>query len=324
MRIYDCVVIDMKTGETVYEESYEYDGPLMLCGGGGTDIEAATPSPTEERLNQMTISNLEQQRAYQAAMEPYWLQSMQMKKVYPTASPEDMARVAQLEQEIAAYDASPTGYRVANQAAQRARLAEKAALDKKYTPTYEMMPEDEYYAGLTDLEKQSYDISKLQGERQIKALKGELDVDPALEQNIADEYKQLQETMMQRLGTGWETSTPGIQALDEFNKRAQLLRSEQRKGEMTTGAAAYLNTMGYLDTAGNNKIQLYSNYANSPLAANGAISQAYQPYQFYAGLNQQANMANAQNSAQRNSALMGAIGSAVGLGGGLAAGKFIK
>lgn len=35
MKIYNEIRIDIETGETLYEDSYEYDGPVALCGGGG-------------------------------------------------------------------------------------------------------------------------------------------------------------------------------------------------------------------------------------------------------------------------------------------------
>ena len=43
MKIYNEVVIDMNTGETVYEDSFEYDGPMAMCGGdpGNDDDYAA-------------------------------------------------------------------------------------------------------------------------------------------------------------------------------------------------------------------------------------------------------------------------------------------
>jgi len=34
MKIYTKVVFDMETLETLSEESFEYSGPLALCGGG--------------------------------------------------------------------------------------------------------------------------------------------------------------------------------------------------------------------------------------------------------------------------------------------------
>lgn len=35
MKIYDRVVIDMETLEVIEEDSFEYEGPVALCGGGG-------------------------------------------------------------------------------------------------------------------------------------------------------------------------------------------------------------------------------------------------------------------------------------------------
>jgi len=34
MKVYTKVVISMSTGKTLYEESYDYEGPVALCGGG--------------------------------------------------------------------------------------------------------------------------------------------------------------------------------------------------------------------------------------------------------------------------------------------------
>lgn len=49
MRIYTKVVIDMKTGETLEEESFEYSGPVALCGGGG-DAPSGAPDFYYEHL----------------------------------------------------------------------------------------------------------------------------------------------------------------------------------------------------------------------------------------------------------------------------------
>ncbi|MFA7256044.1 MAG: hypothetical protein WC047_00515 [Kiritimatiellales bacterium] len=35
MKVYNSVTIDMSTGETISEDSYEYHGDVALCGGGG-------------------------------------------------------------------------------------------------------------------------------------------------------------------------------------------------------------------------------------------------------------------------------------------------
>jgi len=40
MKVYEKVVISMETGETVYEESYEYNGGVSECKGGGSGYDA--------------------------------------------------------------------------------------------------------------------------------------------------------------------------------------------------------------------------------------------------------------------------------------------
>lgn len=34
MKIYECIVMDIFTGEILYEKSYEYKGQIALCKGG--------------------------------------------------------------------------------------------------------------------------------------------------------------------------------------------------------------------------------------------------------------------------------------------------
>lgn len=72
-------------------------------------------------------------------------------------------------------------------------------------------------------------------DRYQKALKGELPVDPTLERALTENKKTLQESMLKKLGPGWETSTSGLQALAEYDKRAEELRSAARQGTITEG-----------------------------------------------------------------------------------------
>mgnify|MGYP001618261855 CR=1 FL=1 len=37
MKIYNKVIIDVETGKTIYEDSFEYGGVVAKCGGGGGD-----------------------------------------------------------------------------------------------------------------------------------------------------------------------------------------------------------------------------------------------------------------------------------------------
>lgn len=80
---------------------------------------------------------------------------------------------------------------------------------------------------------QENEITRLLGERSLQALRGELPLDPALERSLAQGEEELRNTLASQLGTGYETSTPGIQALDEFRTSAEILRAGARTGQLT-------------------------------------------------------------------------------------------
>lgn len=69
--------------------------------------------------------------------------------------------------------------------------------------------------------------------RSLAALKGELPVDPALEREISTQERTLRDTLRQQLGAGYETSTPGIEALQRFGEGAAALRSGAQTGQLT-------------------------------------------------------------------------------------------
>lgn len=79
------------------------------------------------------------------------------------------------------------------------------------------------------------EINNLMRTRTLAALKGELPVDPALERSIAENRATLEATLRGNLGSGYATSTPGMQSLADFDKRAEELRVAQRRDQLTTG-----------------------------------------------------------------------------------------
>lgn len=172
------------------------------------------------------------------------------------------------------------------------------------------MTDAEKYNAMSEVDKGTYDINKLMLERQKNALEGKLPVSPALENELAKQKTDLEAYLSRKLGSNWANSTPGIQALAEFNKNAETLREEARTGQITSGEQLLL--------AGLQGQQQAQNYATSSAASFpsfnsglvGLSSQAQQPYQYYNGLALQANMANAQNSA----GLMQGLGSLAGTG----------
>lgn len=321
MKIYNKVVIDMKTLTVLEEDSYEYDGPLALCGGGSTTVEAAQPSAAEIEYYNLMNSNIKSSMALQEALSPYILSSLGLKTVTPTWSEEDTARINQLNQEIAAYDSAPNAYRnnPENQAAQRARLAEQSELKSKYATTYAEMTDDEYYNSLSATEKQTYDLQKAQSERLLKAYAGELEIPATIQENLDREKAILDETIA-RQGSN---STAAIQKQKAFDEKVALIKDAVQHGEMDSGTVAYLNTLGFLNADTSGDATTYSNYTTTPLATMGAISTALQPYQYYSGLTQQANLTNASNANARTVGLMQGLGALAGTGTGIGLSKYL-
>ena len=79
MKIYEKIIINMETGKTVCEKSFEYpkDKPIIWCGGGGgTTVKPPQPTPEEIALQKMQLEMLQSQQADYASMQPFILQSM--------------------------------------------------------------------------------------------------------------------------------------------------------------------------------------------------------------------------------------------------------
>ena len=71
MKIYTKIVIDIETLETLKEESYEYEGELSLCGGGGSDVEY-TQSPEQREIFGYLSPLIQQATSRGLAGEPAW------------------------------------------------------------------------------------------------------------------------------------------------------------------------------------------------------------------------------------------------------------
>lgn len=91
-------------------------------------------------------------------------------------------------------------------------------------------------------------INELLRQRQINALQGNTPVDPGLERNLGLQEQTLRNQLRAQLGSGYETSSPGMQALADFRQRSTEARYNVGKEALTT--AAGLNNTNYL-TAGN-------------------------------------------------------------------------
>lgn len=167
------------------------------------------------------------------------------------------------------------------------------------------------------LAAQNKEIQGLLNERSLKALRGELPVDPVLERELASQEQTLRERLTSQLGTGYETSSPGIETLDKFFQTAEGLRSTARRGELTLAEQLGLarTESDRAGTAMNLNI-LRGGAIADPLSfaqASGINAQGYGqaqiPFIQHRQMQLQANMQNAQNTM----GLFGGIGQLAGL-----------
>ena len=174
----------------------------------------------------------------------------------------------------------------------------------------EKMSEEEYLGQMSDAERQQYELSRLAAEKEMQALRGELPLSQAVEQEIAKQRGDLESYMASKLGPNWRQSTPGIQALTEFERKANALREEQQYCRLSGLSALNMAQQGGLASM----MGQSASYAQSPLSASGGIignlSAALQPYQYQQQLQYQANLANAQSK----SGMMAGLGSLLGTG----------
>jgi hypothetical protein len=311
MKIYTRVVVEMFTWKVLEEESYEYTGPVALCGGGGTTVEAAPVDPAVTKLNQMNLNLNEQAIAQNAQLRPYQLQSMGLKETQIAQTPEQAAEYNRLAAEVAAYDASPN--RVPN------AMAGNLARMKELNPaaTLSKMTEEEQYSAMSPTEKQSYDLQKKAYERTMLAYEGKLPISPAMEQELATQKGLTEENLRRRLGSGWGLSTSGIQSMGDFNTNAELAREEARRGQITSGEGILLARQGFGSGLTQQNYSNYTGYPSSTLGISSGLTNAANPYLQQQNMAFQANVANAQNANQSRSGLMSGLGSLAGLAGGI-------
>jgi hypothetical protein len=186
------------------------------------------------------------------------------------------------------------------------QMAGVKEVDGKIVP----MTEEEQLAGMTTSQKSQYDVSKLQNDQYSKALKGELPLSQAVEGEIAKQKSDLESYMSRKLGPNWKQSTPGIQSLAEFDKKANALREEQQYGKLTSASAMSIAQQDYLNQMMGRSAQT----ATSPFNLNQGIfsmaGQAQQPYQQQRALQLQASQQNNQSQ----SSLYSGLGSLLGTG----------
>lgn len=181
---------------------------------------------------------------------------------------------------------------------------------------------EELEAGRTPGEQRAFDITRESQERQLAALRGELPVSPALEQELQQQQTRLEEGLSRRLGGGFATTTAGQQALARQQQTAGVLREEARRGQIGQGQGILASRLaGQLGQQGQQFGQ-FQGIGAGGLGLLGGLGQAQQGFQFNRQLEFQAaqqTQANRANQLAGIGQLVGTVGGAV-LGGPIGAG----
>ena len=191
---------------------------------------------------------------------------------------------------------------------------------------YNILPEINAEGEIVGFTKQNDEMAQLSEDVQMKllertrtALAGELPVDPTIERELIDQEATLRETLRKQLGSGYETSTPGIEALQKFAEGKASLRSAAQTGQMTLAEQLGIARGGF-----------NQNVRQQTLASALGINQGSLPFvQGSLGVNQgmqgivnkmqmdrqmqlQASIANAQNQVNPLDIIFGGAGLAAG------------
>lgn len=98
--------------------------------------------------------------------------------------------------------------------------------------TYEKIPP-------LESEQLSKQVETEANKRTLAAIKGELPVSPALEKELSGQEAETKAALLEQLGPGYETGTPGIEALARERQRQSSIREAVRFGELSS-----LNAIG--------------------------------------------------------------------------------
>lgn len=282
--------------------------------GDSTTVQAPQQSPEELALLQEQTAMLRDQRAaqQQALKTQNLLQPLLFKNLGLTANMDASGNI--------------TGF-TEDPAAQKAR-----ELNAKFGDLATKQLEGELANAPV-----SQEIQRLTGERSLAALKGELPVDAGLTRQLDLSEQQLRANLQKNLGPGYETSTPGMTALAEFERNKSITLDQARRGDLSLAeqlSQARSGTQFGQATGGstieqNLKTGQFGNLMGAPSGAlpiinagtniAGAFSGPLASYQNQRQMQLQAATFNANAENQASNAMW----SGIGMIGGMAAGGYL-
>jgi len=160
-------------------------------------------------------------------------------------------------------------------------------------------------------------------DRSLKAMRGELELDPALEESLKTGEQQLREKLQSQFGPGYETSSPAIETLGQFMRSSEILREGARTGQLTLSEQLGITREQQEQfSRGSSMDALRGSAIGDPMSFAGAFGQAARGY----GQAQVPYLQHRQMQAQSNSAssdrLYKLLGAGIGAGGQIGAAYF--
>lgn len=168
----------------------------------------------------------------------------------------------------------------------------------------------------SELDNMKKDLETQLTKRSLDALAGNLPVSPGLERDLTQQEQTLRNKLSGQLGPGFETSSPGIEALAKQKESAEVLREGARTAQLTLA-----EQLGITREQQNQFSQqssqdiLRQSSIGDPLTLAGAFGQtasgfgkAQEPFIAQRQMQLQASIANSQSKASMFGAGIGAIG----------------
>ena len=153
-------------------------------------------------------------------------------------------------------------------------------------------------------------------DRSLKAMRGELELDPALEESLKTGEQQLREKLQSQFGPGYETSSPAIESLGQFMRSSEILREGARTGQLTLSEQLGITREQQEQfSRGSSMDALRGSAIGDPMSFAGAFGQAARGYgQAQVPYLQQRQM-QAQASSASSDRLFRLLGAGIGAGG---------
>ncbi len=245
MKIYNEVIIDLN-GNVIKEDSFMYDGEIIQCKGGGGGPPPPTEAETEltKKQTELLDEQVKQLRKQNELIEELWptLESYYKGQIdYSQLQLEAAEKLLPLQTELAeqGIELGNIQLEAIKSETERNRALEPVLLEAM---GYEKDESGNYVA----VEGEQDPLLAQLEERYTKTIAGEEGVSPYLESELAKERAKLEEDLSRRLGPNWRATTPGIQALSDFDTKADLLREEAQQRSIASAGSQYLSARGVM------------------------------------------------------------------------------